>query len=266
MGSLISAVVFMPPQKVHEPEIEEDKDTYLQTPHGSQIQVKSIIKNEKYLYMLVSHGNAEDINCVYEWVTSILLNFTNINVVMYEYTGYGVNQENFQCSEQHCYNDADTVYNYMINELKIPPERIIIFGRSLGSGPSTYLAEKYPVAGLVLNSGFMSVYRVVFRFRWTLPGDMFPNIDRIKNIRCPVCIIHSVKDEIVPFYHAKMMYKNSVNKFDPLFVDGTSHNNIDKISDDVYKHLQKFFKFVDPEYEMVEIEEEQGGLKAAKNK
>lgn len=39
------------------------------------------------------------------------------------------------------------------------------------------------------------------------PGDMFPNIDRMKNIRCPVCIIHSIKDEIVPFYHAKVMYE-----------------------------------------------------------
>ena len=174
---------------------------------------------------------------------------------MYEYTGYGLNQESFPCSEQFCYNDADAVYTYVTTELNVPPERIIIFGRSLGSGPSCYLAEKYPVGGLILNSGFMSVFRVVFKFRWTLPGDMFPNIDRIKNVKCPVCIVHSIKDEIVPFYHARQMYKNCKNKFDPLFIDGTSHNSIDKVSDDVYKHMQKFFKNLDPNYETKDIQE-----------
>ena len=90
----------------------------------------------------------------------------------------------------------------------------------------------------------MSVFRVAFRFRWTLPGDMFPNIDIIKNIKCLVCIMHSIKDEIVPFYHAGEMYKNCKKKFPPLFIDGTSHNSIDKISDDTYKNIKKFFNIL----------------------
>jgi len=249
MGSLINKILFMPPLKVHEDSQDTNEDELLTTPHKSQIRVKKIIKNQDYLYMLISHGNAEDIYAVNEWVSKILVNFVNVNIIMYEYTGYGIDQEKFGCSEQYCYNDADTVYNYIIQQLHVPPERIVIFGRSLGSGPSCYLAEKYPVGGLILNSGFMSVFRVAFKFRWTLPGDMFPNIDRIKNVKCPVCIVHSIKDEIVPFYHAREMYKNCKNKFPPLFIDGTSHNSIDKVSDDVYKHMQKFFKHLDPKYE-----------------
>lgn len=254
MGSLITNILFMPPTIDRE---DVDKDGYhlLTTPHGCEIQVKIILKNEKYLYLLISHGNAEDIFTVNEWVNRLLLQFVNVNVIIYEYTGYGPNREKFPCSEQYCYNDADTVYKYATSELNIPPEKIIIFGRSLGSGPSCYLAEKYPVAGLILNSGFMSVFRVVFKFRWTLPGDMFPNIDRIKNIKCPVCIIHSIKDEIVPFYHAREMYKNCKNKFPPLYIDGTTHNNIDKICDEAYKHMQKFLKHIDPNYEMKDFKE-----------
>ena len=255
MGSLINKILFMPPLKVHEDSQEENEDIELTTIHKSKIKVKKIIKNQKYLYMLISHGNAEDIYAVYEWVNKILVNFVNVNIIMYEYTGYGIDQEKFGCSEQYCYNDADTVYNYITKDLHVPSERIVIFGRSLGSGPSCYLAEKYPVGGLILNSGFMSVFRVAFKFRWTLPGDMFPNIDRIKNVECPVCIVHSIKDEIVPFYHAREMYKNCKNKFPPLFIDGTSHNTIDKISDDVYKHMQKFFKHLDSNYEMKDSKE-----------
>ena len=255
MGSLVKSILFMPPQRVYEDDQDPNNDIFLTTIHGSKIQFKTYIKNEKYLYMLISHGNAEDIYVVYEWVTKYLINFVNVNIIMYEYTGYGPDQEGFTCSEQNCYNDAERAYQYATCELKIPPERIILYGRSLGSGPSCYLAEKYPVGGLILNSGFMSVYRVAFKFRWTLPGDMFPNIDRIKNVKCPVCIMHSIKDEIVPFYHAREMYKNCKNKFPPLYIDGTNHNTIDKNSDDVYKHMQKFFKSIDPEYEMKDFKE-----------
>ena len=255
MGSLITNILFMPPLKIREDDQDTKGDAELPTPQGSKIKVKTYIKNPKYLYMLISHGNAEDIYLVYEWVTKYLINFVNVNVLMYEYTGYGLDQTNFKCCEQYCYNDAEAAYNYLTKDLKVPPERIVLFGRSLGSGPSCYLAEKYPVGGLILNSGFMSVFRVAFKFRWTLPGDMFPNIDRIKNVKCPVCIVHSIKDDIVPFYHAREMYKNCKKKFPPLYIDGTNHNTIDKYSDHVYQHMQKFFKHIDPEYEMKDFKE-----------
>ena len=251
MGSLISHIVFTPQKKSVEQDPELEGDVLLTTSHGSQIQVKTIINNEKYLYLLISHGNAEDITTTNDWVTTILSNYINANVVMYEYTGYGANANNFRCSEEYCYNDIDTVYSYMLNVLKVTPDRIVVFGKSLGTGPSVYLASKQRVAGLILMSAFLSIYRVVLNFRWTMPGDMFPNIDRIKSVECPVCIIHSIKDEVIPFYHAKELYKNVKNKFNPLYIDGTSHNTIDKISDDAYKHMQKFFKFLDPDYESI---------------
>ena len=249
MGSLISRIVFMPPSK--HPEQDTENDVFLRTDHGSQIQVKMIKKDENALYLILSHGNAENIEGVYTWAINSLSNFVNVNIVMYEYTGYGINQEKTPSSEQYVYNDIEAVYHHLTDELKIPPNRIIAYGRSVGSGPSCYLAENYPLGGLILNCGFMSVYRVIFKFRFTLPGDMFPNIDRMKRITCPVCIFHSIKDEIVPFYHGKELYKAAKNKFDPLFIDGTSHNNIDKLSDDVFKHMQKFFKHIDPEYKEI---------------
>ena len=251
MGSLIYHLVFTPPKKHLESDTELEGDEILTTSHGSQIQVKTIINDEKYFYMLVSHANTEDINSINDWATKRLVNYVKVNVIMYEYTGYGANSNNYKCSEQYCYNDIETVYNYMLIKLKIPLNRIILFGRGLGTGPSVYLASKTRVAGLILMSGFLSIYRIMMNFRWTLPGDIFSNIDRIKNVECPVCIIHSIKDEIIPFYHAKELYKNVKNKFNPLYIDNTSHNTVDQISDDAYKHLENFIKSLDPEYESI---------------
>ena len=100
MGSLISHLVFTPPKKHLEQEPELESDEILTTSHGSQIQIKSIINDEKYFYLLVSHDNTEDINSVYDWATRILMNYLNVNVIMYEYTGYGANLNNYKCSEQ----------------------------------------------------------------------------------------------------------------------------------------------------------------------
>ena len=67
----------------------------------------------------------------------------------------------------------------------------------------------------------------------------------MKNIKCPVLILHSIKDEIIPFYHGKELYRLSLNKFDPLFVEGSTHNNLDKISQDVFHHINKFLNYID---------------------
>lgn len=250
MGSLINKILFMPPNKIH---IESEADIHIRTAHGNEIVARTIIKDESYMYLLISYGNAEDIDTVYNWAEESLSKYVNVNIVMYEYTGYGTNNESYQCSEQYVYDDVDAVYNYVTEEMKIDPSRIIIYGRSVGSGPSCYIAEKHNVGGLIINCGFMSVFRILFKFRFTIPGDKFPNIDRIKNINCPVCIFHSIKDEIIPFYHAKEMYRAAKIKFEPLFIDGTTHNNIDRLSDDVFRHMNKFFKFVDPNYKEVDF-------------
>jgi predicted esterase len=104
------------------------------------------------------------------------------------------------------------VYEHLTQVLGIPPEHIVLYGRSLGSGPSVYLAEKTstrsrPVGGLVLHSPFASVFRVVMPdfFGYTVLGDLFPNVDRMQNIQCPVFIAHGEEDKIVPYAHGQRL-------------------------------------------------------------
>jgi len=89
------------------------------------------------------------------------------------------------------------VFEYLTEERNIPPEHIVLYGRSLGSGPSCYLAARSAsngrfVAGLILHAPFTSVYRVALPdfFGCTVGGDMFPNIDRMEDVECPVFIAH----------------------------------------------------------------------------
>lgn len=164
--------------------------------------------------------------------------------MVYEYTGFGESNGKIP-SEQSLYDDIETVYLYLTENLNVDPNRIILYGRSIGSGPSSYLAEKYEVAGVILHSPIMSALRVVFNLRFTLPFDKFPNIDRMANIECPIFIIHGRRDEIVPFYHAEELYSKSKNKYPPYYVEGAGHNNVEKFASDYLVKIRQFIQYVD---------------------
>jgi fermentation-respiration switch protein FrsA (DUF1100 family) len=142
-------------------------------------------------------------------------------------------------SEEHCYADIDAAYRFLRQSLKIPNKNIVLYGRSLGSGPSCYLAsgsasesregcEDGPVGGIILHAPFLSVYRIVVETGCTVYGDKFPNIDYAPSINSPVMLIHGTADQIVPFNHSERLFEALPphTRARPLFIDGMGHNNV----------------------------------------
>mmetsp|Transcript_12463 Transcript_12463/g.29416 ORF Transcript_12463/g.29416 Transcript_12463/m.29416 type:complete len:331 (-) Transcript_12463:189-1181(-) len=182
--------------------------------------------------ILYSHANAEDLGNIYPWC-KFLSKMLGVNIFAYDYTGYGLATDQGDPSEDYCFADISAAYSYLTSILQIPPSSIILYGRSLGSGPSCYLAsrtaeEDSPVGGLILHAPFLSVYRIVLESGCTLPGDRFPNVDFAPSIRSPVLLIHGTKDSIVPFNHSERMLQvfHEDFKADPLFIKGMGHNNV----------------------------------------
>jgi len=228
MGDALSTLLFQPPRPTP---IKESKLVWLNTRQGSKIPAFFLERPGAKVTFLYSHANAEDIGTVYPWV-KFLAKSLHVSILAYDYTGYGLSQPSIP-SEENCYADIDAAYDYLVNERQILPENIVLYGRSLGSGPSCYLAARTaeagsPVAGLILHAPFLSVFRVVFESGCTLIGDKFPNVDVAPYIRCPVFIIHGTADRIVPFWHGqKLLY--SVPPYcrtKPLFIDGMGHNHV----------------------------------------
>jgi hypothetical protein len=236
MGCSLSNLVFQPPPSKLKSPISS---LYLQTSDNNSIPAKFFNLGREYT-ILMSHGNAEDIVRVEEWVQKIFINKVCVNVMLYEYTGY--NDSSFKPSEKFVYSDCEAALWFLSNCLKIPLKKIVLYGRSLGSGPSCYLSEKYDIGGLILQTPLSSIYRVILEFKFTLPGDMFPNIDRMKNITCPLLIIHGTKDEIVPMQHSIEMFKacHSSNKL-AYYVEGAGHNNIESVAGmPLFETMQNF--------------------------
>lgn len=238
MGCSVTSLVFQPPPtKKKNPECY----LYLRTRDGNNIPAKFFNVGREYT-ILMSHGNAEDISRVEDWVAKTLLPKVNANVFIYEYSGY--NSQDIQPSEQFVYSDAESAFNFLVNYVKVPQKKIVLYGRSLGSGPSCYLAHKYDVGGLILQTPVSSIYRVILDFRFTLPGDMFPNIDRVSEINCPLLIVHGTRDEIVPIQHSIELFNacKSKNKTN-YYIDGAGHNNIESIAGSkLFESMQIFIE------------------------
>ncbi|GMI46164.1 hypothetical protein TrCOL_g10697 [Triparma columacea] len=232
MGDAISSLLFQPPPATF---IHPSRHIWLQTSTGSTIPA-FYLDQKANVTILFSHGNAEDLGMIYDWFVD-LSKVLQVNVMCYDYTGYGKSRGGTGSpSEENVYADVEAAYNYLTSTLNIHPSTIVLYGRSLGSGPSCYIAEKSalsnsPVGGLILQSPLLSAYRVAFNFRFTLPGDKFSNIDRTVNVRSPVFVVHGTQDEVVPFWHGQELFESVGVEWraKPFWVLGAGHNNIESV-------------------------------------
>src|SRR5829696_2442138 len=106
-------------------------------------------------WLLICHGNAGNLSQFDRPVHYARLRRLGLNLLAFDYRGYG--ESAGSASESGLYQDADAAYRYLREELKVPADRIIIFGHSLGSAVAVDLASRVPVAGLIVEGALSSV-------------------------------------------------------------------------------------------------------------
>jgi len=188
-------------------------------------------KDSKYT-VLVSHGNAEDITESLRDMRSLARSL-HVNICQFEYPGYSWSSGT--PSEYRVYAAADAALDALLKE-GIKKEKIIVFGRSIGSGPAVDIASRRgKFAGLVLQSPLTSAvgtvvpdFMALLCICCCLPCcDTFRNIHKIKNVSCPVYIIHGTKDRVVPPRNGAALYSRVKGPGDILWVDGAGHNDVE---------------------------------------
>jgi abhydrolase domain-containing protein 17 len=124
------------------------------------------------------------------------------------------------------YEDAAAAYEFLALELHTAPDNIIIFGRSVGTGPAAYIASRRPSAGLILQSPFVSAFRVLTRVP-LLPFDKFPNYKYIRHVHSPVLIMHSRGDSVIAFWHGQKMFDLANEPKHAFWAQNADHNEMD---------------------------------------
>lgn len=124
--------------------------------------------------------------------------------------------------------------------MHVQPNKVIAFGRSVGTGPATDLVSRRQVAGLILQSPFLSAFRVMTRVP-VLPFDRFNNLKKIKKVHCPVLIIHGTEDTVINVVHGRELFAAANEPKQALWVEGAGHNDVEVVAGPRYVNSLKAF-------------------------
>ncbi|XP_023761379.1 uncharacterized protein LOC111909846 isoform X2 [Lactuca sativa] len=160
----------------------------LRTKKGNEIVTVHIKHPKASATLLYSHGNAADLGQMFELFVELSLRL-RVNLVGYDYSGYG--QSTGKPSECNTYADIDAVYKCLKEKYEVKDDQLILYGQSVGSGPTIDLGSRIPdLRGLVLHSPILSGLRVLYPVKRTYWFDIYKNIEKISLVSCPVLVIH----------------------------------------------------------------------------
>ena len=160
--------------------------------------------------VLYFHGNAEDIGLAFD-LLYLFGQRMEMHVLAIEYPGYGLYKTS-KPAEDKIKEDSEIIYDYLTKCIGIKESDIILFGRSMGSGPTSYLSSIKNPHSLLLMSPYTSIRDAAKAlFGWAsflsiIVYEKFRNIDMIKQARCPVFFLHGQMDTLIPNSHSQDLH------------------------------------------------------------
>lgn len=193
--------------------------------------------------LLWCHGNAG--NMIHRLDNLRALHRLGLSVFLFDYRGYGKSQG--RPSEQGLYLDAVGAYDYLTRVRRVRPERVVIFGRSLGGAVAGELATQRSAMGLVLESCFPSIEAVARHHYLGLPlhwllGAAFRLDDRLPHLSVPKLFVHGNRDEIIPLVLGQQAYAAAKAPKEWYVVRGADHNDVPTVGGRAY--FTKLFEFI----------------------
>lgn len=232
---LADRMIFLPPASSYS--ARQVPVVMVPTADGAKVATLHLPRPDAPFTILYSHGNAEDLGHLAPFLEEYRR--AGFAVLAYDYRGYGLSTGG-PPSATRAEEDLEAVYRYATGALGIAPSRLVLLGRSVGSGPATALAARKPVAGLIVESGFVSAFRVVTHVR-VLPFDRFANLAHIRKVASPVLVIHGTADEVIPTSHGRKLFEAATEPKASLWVEGAGHNDLVAVAGDRYWRTLRAF-------------------------
>lgn len=225
-----------PPGYADSPDIR--KFTYNEA--GRQVSMVYLEEPGSPFLVYYHHGNGEDLQGILPRLQA--LRKAGFSVLAWDYPGYGTSDG--RPSEKLVNTVAEQIWQTIPGTFGFSHDRVILYGRSLGGGPATFLASRHRAAGLVLEGAFTSIFRVGTRVN-ILPWDIFDNLALIGSITCPALFIHGTDDETVPFRHGRQLWEKAPEPKFFAWLDNGRHNDlIDVYPETYYSSLLRFRDFL----------------------
>jgi uncharacterized protein len=193
--------------------------------------------------LLWFYGNGETIGAIWP----VIRDFRPVDaaLLVVDYPGYGASEG--RTSEAGIYEAGDLAYSALMSRPDVDPQRIYVYGRSLGSAVATHVAATHDVAGLILESPFTSARGMAARHYGIFPRFLvrleLDNTGRMPHIHCPALVFHGTADMLVPMKMGREVAAAAGGPVEFVMIEGAGHNDTYDLGGKVYKDkLASFVK------------------------
>lgn len=182
--------------------------------------------------ILFFHGNAGSLS---SWGhIGDLLSIYPYDVLIFDYRGYG--KSTGEITEQNMFSDSEFIYKELLKTYS--EGKIILYGRSIGSAPASFLVSKFNPKALILEAPFYNFIELVKNHFPIVPGFAlqfkFENNLYLKKYSGPIYIIHGTDDEVVPLMQSEKLVKSLTTVKSFIRVPGGHHSDLE----DTREHLE----------------------------
>lgn len=223
------------------------RDVSIEVAEGVRLHGWYVPREQATYTVLFLHGNGGNVS--HRLHTLRLLHELELATLIIDYRGYGHSEGT--PTESGTYADARAAWDWLTAQPRADPARVIVFGRSLGGAVAAWLASRVEPAGLIVESTFTSVPDMAavhypwFPARW-LSRLRYNSAARIAEVDCPVLVVHSPDDTIVPIAHGRRLFELAPGPKRFLEISG-DHNEGYFVSGERYvKGLRSFIDSLAP--------------------
>lgn len=211
-----------------------------------------------------SHGNSGNIKDR-KYIVDVCRKF-KLNLFVFDYRGYG--DSSGEPSKRNLRQDGEAAYKYLTKYNHINPRKIIVWGESLGGYVAVWIASKFRCKSLILLSTFSGLDDAINNYFASGMGkslahgysslvslryDIMPSRKYLHKVRCPVAIVHSTEDDIIPYRCAKINY-DSVSHDSKILIPIKGGHSAPEMTIDDLTDLFNFCNIQLPVYSEVSVE------------
>lgn len=202
------------------------EDIYFSAADGVKLHAWFVPAQNPVATLMWFHGNAGNLSHRLDNIQALLP--LNLNVFIFDYRGYGRSEGT--PDEAGIYLDSQAAYDVLVKTKNIVPEKLFLFGRSLGGVFAAKTAATNPAAGLILESTFTSAQDMAKKMFPFLPlgkaiRSKLDAVGMVQNLKMPKLFLHGTKDEIVPYTLGRKLFDAASEPKEFYDIKGAGHND-----------------------------------------